>query len=326
MKNTIKNSFHNAEDILPIDDAFHGSRKHIAIEWWYFDAIFDNGYSIHIGCRTFSKKNYGIVSPILEVYKDSELIVKARKKYLFPNFKTSKYYPIVRLSNKPIIEFDYGRYNRTGEWAYKVALRLDENEVDLMFIGTTKGWKIQTERECWTVALPKALVNGEITINGKKIKVKGIGYHDHNWNYTLQTFMNYGRAWYWGKIRSNILNIIWVNIVKTSSKFGLLAVVNQEKHNYFAINPKNIFFESSNFIRSHGNKTPTHFLLQIDDIVDDIPIHVNVEMESQNIHYSRKLLFSRYWRYHVKTTGEISLGDYKERINNIQFMEFLRFI
>jgi hypothetical protein len=36
-----------------IDDAFHGQLSPHAFEWWYFDAIFDNGYSManswHIG-------------------------------------------------------------------------------------------------------------------------------------------------------------------------------------------------------------------------------------------------------------------------------------
>ena len=36
-----------------VDDAFHGRPSPDAFEWWYLDAIFDNGYSMvtswHIG-------------------------------------------------------------------------------------------------------------------------------------------------------------------------------------------------------------------------------------------------------------------------------------
>lgn len=71
------------QEILPIDDAFHGSAKHVAAEWWYFDAIFTNNYSLHIGCRTFSQKKFGIVSPFLEIYKDGKLEVEAVKRYFF---------------------------------------------------------------------------------------------------------------------------------------------------------------------------------------------------------------------------------------------------
>ena len=45
----------NVDDILPSDDAFHGSPKRISAEWWYFDAIFSNKYSAHIGFKTFSR-------------------------------------------------------------------------------------------------------------------------------------------------------------------------------------------------------------------------------------------------------------------------------
>ena len=35
------------EDISPKDDAYHYTKKLFSDEWWYFDAIFDNNYSIH---------------------------------------------------------------------------------------------------------------------------------------------------------------------------------------------------------------------------------------------------------------------------------------
>ena len=42
--------------IIPSDDAFHGSLRHIGAEWWYFDALFADDLSIHVGYKTFSKK------------------------------------------------------------------------------------------------------------------------------------------------------------------------------------------------------------------------------------------------------------------------------
>lgn len=53
------------------------------------------------------------------------------------------------------------------------------------FKRTTKGWKIVTDDLSWIVALPKAIVKGHIILNGENIKVRGIGYHDHNWNSTM---------------------------------------------------------------------------------------------------------------------------------------------
>jgi hypothetical protein len=313
------------KDILPADDAFHGSTKHIAAEWWYFDAIFTNDYSLHIGCRTFSKKNRGMVSPFLEIYKDGKLEAKAVKRYLFRHFQTSQHFPLVKLSNNTIIEFDQERFNDSGEWVYNVSLRMGDHKAYLTFIGNTKGWKIETKDECWTVALPKASVTGEITVNGKRMSVNGVGYHDHNWNYTLLTALNYGKGWYWGKITSKTLNVSWAKIMKTSSEGESLVVINQDNQGYFAVNPENIYFKPDKFIRDHGRKTPTSFTFQIDDVVKDVPIHVNVKMEAHDIHYNRVLIIAPYWRYHVKATGFISLGSYKETVNSTQIMEFLRF-
>ena len=76
-----------AVGITPADDAFHGSTKRFSAEWWYFDAIFKNDYSIHIGFRTLSKKTLGIVTLFLEIYKGGKLTIEKNKRFLFKNFK-----------------------------------------------------------------------------------------------------------------------------------------------------------------------------------------------------------------------------------------------
>ena len=180
--------------------------------------------------------------------------------------------------------------------------------------------------EGWTVALPKASVTGDIAVNGKRMKVSGIGYHDHNWNSSSSRVMNTW-GWYWGKIMSKTLNLVWANIMKTSSGGELLAVVNQDKKGFFAINPENIHFKSNTFIRNYGRKMPTSYTIQIDDDVNDIPINVDVNMVVKNIHRrNRKLLIAPYWRYHVEAKGYISLGSHKETVNSTQIMEFFRLI
>ena len=313
-------------EISPSDDAFHGSTKRLAAEWWYFDAKFPNNYSFHLACRTYSKKNRGIVTPILNFYKDGKLVAKASGKYLFKKFQTSSVFPLVELSNKTIIEFDQERFNDKGEWVYYISLNLDEHGANLTFIGTSKGFKYETNAESWTVALPKASVTGDITVNGKRMKVSGIGYHDHNWNSSSSRVMNTW-GWYWGKIMSKTLNLVWANIMKTSSGGELLAVVNQDKKGFFAINPENIHFKSNTFIRNYGRKMPTSYTIQIDDVVNDIPINADVNMVVKNIHRrNRKILIAPYWRYHVEAKGYISLGSHKETVNSTQIMEFFRLI
>jgi len=315
---------HNVEEITPSDDAFHGSKKQISAEWWYFDAIFSNDYSVHIGCRTFSLRRIGMVQPFLEFYKNGKLEVEKRKRFLFKNFETSKEYPLVRLFKKPLIEFDIDKYKKDGKWVYKTDLSLEGCRANLEFIGDAEGFKIQTDAESWTVALPKAKVTGEIIYNDKKFKVEGIGYHDHNWNYTFLTALTYGKCWYWGKIRSDSYNIVWANVVKKDNKWDLLAVVNTGEKGFYNIHPENITFKPDKYIYDHKKKTPTFFTLKIDDVVNKIPIKADIELKVENLHYS-SVLRSPYWRYHVKTTGFISIDGKKEEIDNTQIMEFLSF-
>ena len=140
------------------------------------------------------------------------------------------------------------------------------------------------------MALPKAVVKGVIVVNGKEMYVNGIGYHDHNWNYSILTVMNYGRGWYWGKIRSESFVIVWANIIKPAKRSQLIAVVNQDKDGYLNINPKNIHFNVLKFLRKGYKKIPISFKLQIEDEICDKIVKVDVNMESQNFHYGKQLL------------------------------------
>ena len=310
------------EDIIPADDAFHGSPKRLAAEWWYFDAIFDNKYSVHIGIPTFSRKKLGLIYPNIHFYKEGEFVGYTRKQYLFRNFKPSEKSPTTKLYNSPIIDFDLEKYKNNGEWFYHIKFKNDNNAVDLTYSSVTKGWKVVTNLESWAVPVPKAIVTGEIIVNGKRMNVKGFGYHDHNWNYSILSIMNYGICWYWGKLRSDSLNLVWVNIVKTPKTSQIIAVANKDNDGYYNIDPKNINLKIGKFKKYNRKNVPTSYSLQIEDVVKDIPIKVDAKMELKNIHYSTAF-FTHYWRYHIDTSGFISIDGKKEPLNENHIMEYM---
>ena len=313
-----------AQEITPIDDAFHGSPKRMAAEWWYFDALLNDDISIHVGFKTFTKKNRGFVSPIIDIYENGKLKYTSTNKFLFRHVKISKDIPSINLFEKPILTFDQNRYEKTNEWCYNVKMKIKDISVNLDFIGLTKGWKIETPMESWTVALPKAKVTGKFGIKNKTINVEGTGYHDHNWNYSLLTMMNYGIGWYWGKIRSETITITWANIIKSSKKSEILSVVNQDGKGFFNINPATIFFKPEKFIKNHRGKTPTKFTFRIKDNIDNNKIETDVIMDTEELHFY-KILITPYWRHHVKAKGSISIGDKTEPVKDIQIMEYIKF-
>jgi hypothetical protein len=318
--------------ITPKDDTFHGNIKIIDIEWWYFDAVFENGYSVQIGFRIYHIRNIGIIRSIINIYKNGKTVAALNKINYFSNLKMSRDYPLMKINNRIVIDFDWNSYKKNRDWRYHVSLTIKNTEVNLTFIGTTKGWKIETLDTCWVVPLPKATVTGTMKIDGSTIHVKGIGYHDHNWSYSPVTVMN-NLGWYWGRITADTLNITWAKTIQDEQRGDLLAVVNRDKNNiqnineFYSIHPKNIILTPKYFIRDHGRKIPTEFDIQIKDKIfnDNISIDANLNMKTIDIQHL-KIFIIHYWRYHVKTTGDISVDSKTEILKNKpQIIEYLSF-
>jgi len=321
--------FLKAENIVPVDDAFHGDINLIDVEWWYFDGIFNNEYSVHLGVRTYHLKNSGFIESRINIYKKGKVEVEATKKDFFSNFNISYDSPDLEINGKPIIKFDKEYYKKTGKWRYQVSLKINDNEVDLIFVGTTQGWKIETSETCWTVALPKAKVTGEMRFKGKTITVEGVGYHDHNWGYSATTiFTNIG--WFWGRVNGDTLTITWAKTMITPERGDLLAIVNQDSDNkkeYYSINPTNISFSAKKFIKKNRQSVPTEFNLQIINAISDDDILVNADINMKTVYLQHSRIFTaHYFRYHVKADGKISLGSKTESLDDkTQIMEFLSF-
>jgi predicted secreted hydrolase len=320
-----------ALDITPKDDSFHGNINFIDVEWWYFDAVFDNDYSVHLGIRVYHIKNSGMIESRINIYRKGKIEVETTKKDFLNSFEITKNYPNIKINGKNVVEFEKEHYKKYGIWRYKIKLKINNNEADLTFEGTTKGWKIETDETCWTVALPKAKVDGKLTVRGKTLKVKGTGYHDHNWGYSPATmFKNIG--WFWGRITGDALSITWAKTIQTPEKGDLLAVVNKDnnfgdnKNEFYSLKPDCIRFTPFNFSKDHRNSIPTEFDLKINsNLNDETKFSADIHMRSIYTQHS-KIFTAHYWRYHVISSGYISLDNKKEELENKnQIMEFLLF-
>ena len=164
-KQILLNTKKIAEPIKPSDDAFHGSLKHISAEWWYFDALFSNDYSIHVGLKTFSKKKYGMFAPLIEFYKNGKLVHEETKRIFLKDVDISKKYPSIIHDNHKIMSLNLEKYHEIKQWEYNLNMKTETCGFDLSFLGDTPGWKIETSGESWTVAQPKAQVHGTINLN-----------------------------------------------------------------------------------------------------------------------------------------------------------------
>jgi predicted secreted hydrolase len=312
-------TFH-PKDISLKDDAFHGSKASRFTEWWYFDTVFDNGYSTQMSVRVLSiiKNRLVLVPQRLDIYKDGWLVKHSIKRCPYKKFEPSTEKPLVKIFGKTVIE---GRIDKdTGRWIYDLDFEIGDYGAKLRFEGVTKGWKGQNlGNDWWVVALPGANVKGILKVNNKKIDVKGVGYHDHNWDVRYSASKNHG--WFWGKINTESYNITWATIYKTRDLGQPILVINEKNGGYINIKPENIDFLGKDLKLNHKKEIPHYFNLKAKDEKVDLDFNMKVI----DVHHSKIMSTMNYWRYHVLCDGYIKVNSKKETIKETYIAELLRF-
>jgi hypothetical protein len=268
--------------------------------------------------RIFSAFKLSFIFLRLDIYKDGNILSHKRKMFLMKDSLVSRDMPLVKIAGKQIM---IGQIEvSTGRWAYDLNFEIGDTLASLHFIGSTKGWKGQHRGgDWWAVVLPRAEVSGKIKVKDKEIEVKGIGYHDHNWEVNAFAIMNFG--WYWGKINSKNYTITWGNIMETKSISQPLIVINKNDGDYINIKPENIRFNVKDFQSERGKQIPSSFIIDAED--EKISLHA--DMKSLGIHHVKIMGIMNYWRYHVKCTGSITVDSREETIDEMHIAEFLRF-
>ncbi|UCF12693.1 MAG: hypothetical protein JSW06_00135 [Thermoplasmatales archaeon] len=317
----IPHPIYEPEDIDLKDAAFHGSYGRYHGEWWYFEGIFDNGYSIVLGAAICSKGSRGLCILALHIYNDTELEFFLNKGVSFKDFDASEDFPFIKIYGKQIMSLDRERYNSTGEWVYNVTIEIDGQEANLQFIGTTKGYKGEILRGWYGPVLPKATVEGTLILNGDQINVSGLGYHEHGWEIPIPP-----REWgfYWGKIVSDSFCLFWAKMMRTHWwEQTRAAILSLDQSGYINIKPENFKFKAIRYIFNNRRIIPTKFRLNVSD--PDRSIYINATMETLNIHHVG-LRIPHYWKYHVRVNGQICYGSSTEIIKDeIQIVELTRF-
>jgi len=306
------------QDFVLKDDAYHGSKGLQFTEWWYFDAALNDGYSIQYSIRIVSGLKLSFLFIRFDVYKEGHLEIHKRKMYLLKDVEISKEEPLVKLGEKTIL---HGYLDeKTGNHIYDVSFALEDFTADLRFIGTTQGWKGKHEADdWWAVALPRANVNGTITMRNKTLSVKGSGYHDHNWNVKIFALKNIG--WYWGKIYSDRTAITWANILRTTVKVQPLLVINTIHNGYTNVLPKDFQMTATDIFEENKKMVPHAFSIN----VQTPTLQLHVTMKSVDIHHVKIFPLMDYFRYHVRCTGSITTGSNSESIDDLYIAEFLKF-
>jgi len=306
------------QDITLQDDAFHGRRYLPFIEWWYFDAKFENGYTVAFSVQAIDLIVKEMVSTRLSIYNQGIVVLKSYEKYSLKEFSASPDIPLITIAGKQLMS---GMYDASHDcFVYNLTIEVPGGSLSLEFVGCTKGWKLrQQTHDWWGVILPRANVTGTITLDSMKINVTGIGYHDHNWHVSPRIVSKFG--WIWGTCHSENYTITWAEVYSTRLTSRPILVINEKDGGYLDIPSNAIWFSTKKTKIDHLKFIP--WLLNVETTSEKVLLMINMEVTSMD--YTKFLGFIDYWRYHISYTGTIITDCHVETVEGISIMECLRF-
>lgn len=191
-------------------------------EWWYFDALMDDGTSVvvHFNTKTSGKalvKNgpspavvISIMPPSGEEYTDTLL------------------YPASEASfSKEKCDVKFGPHRICGDLKdYTIQVEpVNGIGCDLKLHNERKSWRPETghlsfgsndKYFTWLFVVPKGEISGTITYGGKTVTVHGSGYHDHQWGTMNPANFN---NWLWGRQHFEDYTILMFDVI-TNKKYG----------------------------------------------------------------------------------------------------------
>lgn len=195
----------NPDKIEAWEDARRGSSDSMNWEWWYFDAITDDGTAIVIQflmkpIQYISKKgdfpaiNFQITLPSGKSY--NELItIPAQKCYFGKEYCDIRFGENVFRGNL----HDYIIHAKTAS-GQEADLRL--HSLSQPFRPGTAYFDFKNNGEqyyTWLCVVPKGEVTGSLILDGMKINIHGYGYHDHQWGNFVYLFG--WNHWTWARQR-----------------------------------------------------------------------------------------------------------------------------
>ncbi len=276
-------------DFKPEFDSLHIDMKRKGnAEWWYFDAHLDNGYFV-VGFFRAKHERTGKTGVEITIYNPQGKKIQKIYDYKQSDLMVSKKNANLRIGNN-YIKVDYSNEKFP---TYEISLDEREYGLNLFYKAKVQGWmpgKGYTEFSNkghfgWCVALPKAEVEGTITVDNNNISVKGIGYHDHNWlNFNLAFVVDY---WYWGRIYSDTFTIIFAYIKcnKKMENFPIhVLMVAKDENVIMSTGEYELIAEDFQFNEKANNKYPRVLKFKISD-------QQHVSLEVKNIIDADNLLF-----------------------------------
>lgn len=273
------------------EDIWHRQVSPKSFEWWYFDALSDDGRNAivvifldnFIFSPRYNNNNSTAQCPAIAFtyYRDGKPLYRAFNEFLPINFDANSEIPFCKIGENEMT-FTKAPYGSGYSLNINVLLqknrRLKANLEWLMIEGDffTNTAEKTMESHNWNLVAPRCDVTGKIEVfrrNGKQkdnIQFRGSGYHDHNFD--SRSLEKTVSKWTWGRVHFADLTVVFYNYVEISTKtptikiflvsnnellqFDAIFVGNETKRNIFGLKyQKNLLFKTESGYKLSVNQS-----------------------------------------------------------------------
>ncbi len=223
------------------DDVWHPQKDDKAYEWWYFDALSDDGREAiiivfldnFIYSPRYNQESTRITGNVrcpavsFTYFRDGKAVYKATTEFHASDFYASEARPEVKIGESGFV-MDAARYgsgymvtvnaNLPGSRTLDAKFEWLSVESDLHpDIGPDPG-----SRHCWNMVAPRSDVTGRIKVSSnysgqiETIHFRGTGYHDHNLDnrWLAKTV----RDWHWGRAHFATCSVVFCRFREIGSQ------------------------------------------------------------------------------------------------------------
>ncbi|KAH7029834.1 uncharacterized protein B0I36DRAFT_245904 [Microdochium trichocladiopsis] len=207
----------DAPKVLPVNDT--------TIDWWYFDAVADDGISSLVVVFFLRGSNAGFPGPSYEG------VPWVQVTGTYPNGTT---FLLNFVGNEAIVSTS--GQGASGIWggehhniSFTGTPDLSEYQIELKTDAISGVFHVRSTAPphypCsqvlpgrtmeivpgigWANSIPDGDVTVDVEVNGTPLTFTGIGYHDKNW--AVNGFNESLGSWYWGHARAGPYSLVWID-------------------------------------------------------------------------------------------------------------------
>lgn len=274
------------------DDVWHPQKDDKSYEWWYFDALSDDGreaviivfldnfiYSPRYNqetARISGNERYPAVS--FTYFRDGVAVYKATTEFHYSDFHASEARPDVTIGESGFVmeSESYGSGYVVTVNASLPGSRTLEAKFEWLSVESDlspDGFCYEDTRHCWNMVAPRSDVTGKISVSSgsgsefESIPFRGTGYHDHNLDnrWLAKTVGD----WHWGRAHFADSTVVFYRFREVAQKEANTRMITIRDGR---MEVRNVEIDEQNYVRDKlGIRYPSELEMKA---ADGVRLHV----------------------------------------------------